>query len=164
VNRRGAEGAEGEGEWAEPDDALNRLSQSVIGAAIEVHRALGPGFLESFYEEALCRELADRGVSFLRQVAVHVLYKGASIGDARLDLLVEQRLLVELKATERCAPIHMAQILSYMKATGLTLGLLINFNVIALRQGIRRVVRTPGLSSYPSAASAPLRFPTQDLE
>jgi GxxExxY protein len=139
VNRRGAEGAEGERGWAEPDEALNRLSESVIGAAIEVHRSLGPGFLESFYEEALCREMSDRGVAFRRQVAVDVLYKGAPIGEARLDLLVERRLLVELKATERWAPIHMAQVLSYMKATGLTLGLLIN----------------------PSATSAPLRFPTK---
>jgi GxxExxY protein len=163
VNRRGAEGAEGEREWAEPDEALNRLSESVIGAAIEVHRSLGPGFLESFYEEAFCRELSDRGVAFHRQVAVDVLYKGAPIGEARLDLLVERRLLVELKATERWAPIHMAQVLSYMKATGLTLGLLINFNVIAL-QGIRRIVRTPSPSIHPSANSAPLRFPTKKIE
>ncbi|MGO9839493.1 MAG: GxxExxY protein [Polyangiaceae bacterium] len=140
------------------------MSESVIGAAIEVHRSLGPGFLESFYEEALCRELSDRGVAFRRQVALDVLYKGAPIGEARLDLLVEKRLLVELKATERWAPIHMAQVLSYMKATGLTLGLLINFNVIALRQGIRRVVRTPSPSIHPSATSAPLRFPTKKVE
>jgi GxxExxY protein len=135
------------------------LTETVIGAAIEVHRTLGPGFLESFYEEALCRELAERRVAFLRQVAVEVLYKGAIIGEARLDLLVEKRLLVELKATERFAPIHLAQVLSYLKATGLTLGLLINFNVLALRLGVRRIVRG---SSRTSAPSAPLRFPPNE--
>jgi GxxExxY protein len=128
-------------------------------AAIEVHRTLGPGFLEYFYEEALCRELATRRVAVERQVEVAVLYKGAPIGEARLDLLVEQRVLVELKATDRLAPIHLAQVLSYLKATGLTLGLLINFNVLALRHGVRRMVRGRPLF----APSAPLRLPPKEL-
>jgi len=146
--------------WEEPEEGLNRSSEAVIGAAIEVHRALGPGFLESFYEEALCQELAERGIGFRRQVAIDVLYTGARIGEARLDLLVEERLLVELKATDRFAPIHLAQVLSYLKATELRLGLLINFNVVALRQGIRRVVRSRPISQPTSAPSAPQRFPT----
>ena len=142
MNRRGAEDAEGERGTVEPEQGLNRLTDSVIGAPIEVHRVLGPGFLESFYEEALCVELHDRGVPFLRQSAVRVFYKGALLGETRLDLLVDRQLVVELKASERLAPIHVAQVLSYLKATRLTLGLLINFNVPRLREGIRRIVRT----------------------
>jgi GxxExxY protein len=154
VNRKGAEDAEGKREGAEPDEALNALTKTVIGGAIEAHRVLGPGFLESFYEEALCIELSERGVPFVRQAPVDVLYKGALLGEARLDLLVDGRLVVELKASERFAPIHLAQVLSYLKATRLTLGLLINFNVTCLRDGIRRVVRTNAPSN-----SASLRFP-----
>jgi GxxExxY protein len=114
----------------------------VIGAAIEVHRLLGPGYLESVYQEALCIELSLRGIRFARQVPVGVTYKGKIAGEARLDLLVDERLVVELKAVETLAPIHVAQVISYLKATKLTLGLLITFNVTVLRRGIKRVIQT----------------------
>src|ERR1700690_210130 len=163
MNRRGAEDAEGKRVGKEPEEGLNRLTEAVIGAAIEVHRGLGPGLLEAFYEEALCIELGARGTPFQRQVPVGVLYRGVVLGDARLDLLVNSRLVVELKATERYAPVHLAQVLSYLKATELTLALLINFNVVSLRHGIRRVVRTSTVpSNFPSAPSAPLRFVSDD--
>ena len=114
----------------------------VIGAAIEVHRILGPGLLESVYEQALSVELGLRGVCFARQVPVAVTYKSVAIGEVRLDLLVAERLVVELKACPSLLPIHLAQILSYLKASDRSLGLLINFNVPLLRQGIKRVIRT----------------------
>src|SRR5580692_8511416 len=120
----------------EPESHLNRLTEAVIGAAFEVHRELGPGLLESLYERALCVELTARAISFARQVGVEVLYKGTPIGEARMDLVVDEKLLVELKACEGHASLHLAQVLSYLKATGLTLGLLINFNVPSLREGI----------------------------
>ena len=103
---------------------------------------LGPGFLESVYEEALAVELALRGLAFKRQVAIALQYKGTPNGQARLDFLVAGRLVVELKASESLLPVHLAQVLSYLKASGQTLGLLINFNVRAFRQGIRRVIFT----------------------
>lgn len=119
------------------------VTWGVIGAAIEVHRVLGPGFLESVYEEALAVELEARGIALRRQVPVEVDYKGRRIGLARLDLLVEDRVVVELKTAERLTPVHLAQVLSYLKATRLRCGLLINFNVPALRLGIQRVVHEP---------------------
>jgi GxxExxY protein len=153
VSRRNAEGAEGaedaeiEGGEPKPCDP-NWLTRMVIGAAIEVHRELGPGWLESFYEQALCLELDGCSIPFARQVAVPVLYKGTRIGEGRLDLIVGGRLLVELKATEGHSPLHLAQVLTYLKASRLTLGLLINFNVPSLRQGIRRVIlAAPSLPS-----------------
>lgn len=124
----------------EPSEELDRLARDVIGAAIEVHRALGPGFLESVYEEALCLELQLRGIPFARQITVGVNYKGRRVGEGKLDLLVGDILVVELKAIEDIAPIHIAQVLSYLKMTGHKLGLLINFNVPVLKQGIKRVV------------------------
>ena len=114
----------------------------MIGAAIEVHRVLGPGFLESVYEEALAIELTLRGIPFARQVVASVGYKGRSVGEQRIDLLVADTLVVELKAVESLVPIHLAQVLSYLKATNLRLGLLITFNVGVLQRGIRRVVLT----------------------
>jgi GxxExxY protein len=125
---------------AEPDAETDRLAQEVIGAAIEVHRALGPGFLESLYEQAMSIELGLRGISSQRQVPVAVDYKGHSIGESRLDMLVEGKLIVELKAVDQFAPIHTAQVMSYLKATGHRLGLLINFNVVRLKDGVKRVV------------------------
>jgi len=124
----------------EPNRELDQLAHAVIGAAIEVHRALGPGFLESVYEEALSFELEQRAVPFTRQHVISVSYKGRPVGEGRLDMLVAGRLVVELKAVDELAPIHMAQVISYLKATGHKLGLLINFNVPILKQGIRRVV------------------------
>jgi len=126
----------------EPSAELDDLAHRVIGAAIEVHRLLGPGFLESVYEEALCMELELRGIRCARQVPISVTYKGERVGEARLDLLVDHSLVVELKAVESIAPIHWAQVLSYLKATRLRLGLLINFNVSVLQRGIKRVVQT----------------------
>jgi GxxExxY protein len=131
------------GPRTEPDEALNRLTEAVIGAAIEVHRELGPGLPESVYERALCVELDQRSIAYARQVVLSVFYKGTPIGDARMDVVVDEKLLLELKATEGHAPLHLAQVLTYLKASGLTLGLLINFNVRSLRQGIRRIARTP---------------------
>src|SRR5690606_24207901 len=102
----------------------------------EVHRQLGPGFLEYVYEEALVLELTTRGFSFRRQPVFPVLYKGVQIGEARLDLLVEDELVVELKAVEELRPLHRAQVLSYLRTGEFQLGLLFNFNVYSLRQGI----------------------------
>jgi GxxExxY protein len=123
----------------------NVRSREVIGAAIEVHRALGPGFLESVYEESLCMELYDRGIPFARQREVIIRYKGRDVGIGRADLIVDDALIVELKAVDALAPIHKAQLLSYMRSTGYPLDLLINFNVMTLRDGVRRVI----LSSIP---------------
>jgi len=124
----------------EPTEELDRLAYEVIGAAIEVHRDLGPGFLESVYEEALCVELTARQIPFLPQHLVSLLYKGHAVGESRLDLLVDSSLVVELKAIETLAPIHTAQVISYLKATGCQLGLLINFNTSVLKDGIKRVI------------------------
>ena len=126
----------------EPDEKTNQLSNRVIGAAIEVHKHLGPGFLESIYEEALCVELKIQGIPFERQVPVSVVYKGHQIGEGRMDLLVDKSMVVELKSVDELVPIHTAQVLSYLRATNLPLGLLINFNVSALKNGVRRVVLT----------------------
>jgi GxxExxY protein len=119
---------------------LNQLTHSVIGAAIEVHRVIGPGFLESVYEEALVIELSEREISFVRQPIIATSYKGHQIGEARLDLLVDGCLIVELKAVESLLPVHKAQVISYLKMTGLRLGLLINFNVPLLTDGLQRVI------------------------
>lgn len=127
---------------SEPHPQLDRLAHQVIGAAIEVHRQLGPGFLESVYEEAMCIELALRGIAFTRQPEVAIDYKGRTVGQGRLDFLIAGCLVVELKAVEMLAPIHSAQMISYLKITKRTLGLLINFNVAMLRDGIKRVVLT----------------------
>jgi GxxExxY protein len=126
----------------EPDKRADEMAHAVIGAAIEVHRLLGPGFLEGVYEEALCVELMDREIFFERQKEISVLYKERSIGKHRVDLLVGQSLIVELKTVETLADIHKAQVISYLKATRLSLGLLINFNVPILKNGIQRVIYT----------------------
>jgi len=126
----------------EPEAKIDKLAHEVIGAAIEVHRVLGPGFLESVYEEALCVELKQRGIPFKRQVAVGVEYKGQMVGEGRMDILVGDFLIVELKTVDNLAPIHVTQTLSYLKATGYSLALLINFNVSVLKDGIKRVVLT----------------------
>ena len=125
---------------SEPSKEADDLARLVIGADIEVHRALGPGYLESIYEEALYYEIELRGASCERQVKISVEYKGHRVGEGRLDLLVAKLLPVELKAVDALASIHQAQLLSYLKMTGLQLGLLINFNVPLLKQGIKRVI------------------------
>ena len=126
----------------EPDQKADELARAVIGAAIEVHRQLGPGFLESIYEEALCVEFENRQIPFERQKEISVSYKSRQIGVQRVDFLVGQSLIVELKAIEALADIHKAQVISYLKATHLSLGLLINFNVPVLKDGIQRIVYT----------------------
>src|SRR5574337_1997226 len=100
---------------AEPDKQLDQLAHAVIGAAIEVHRTLGPGFLESVYEDALCFELELRHIHYERQHIIAVNYKGRHVGEGRIDILVENRLIVELKAVEELAPVHTAQVISYLK-------------------------------------------------
>ena len=127
-------------EFQEPDEDLDRIASVLVGAAVEVHRHLGPGFLESVYERSLCVELGLRAITFQRQVPVAVEYKGHPVGDGRLDLLVEDRLIVELKAVEALEPIHGVQLRSYLKATGRSLGILINFNVPVLKNGIHRII------------------------
>jgi GxxExxY protein len=128
---------------SEPDAELDRLARCVIGAALEVHRTLGPGLLEAIYEEALCVELSLRHIPFARQVPIGVNYKGNLVGQARMDLVVDGQLVVELKATESIAPLHVAQLLSYLKAAKLRLGLSISFKVAFLRTGVRHVVHSP---------------------
>ncbi|HSB79126.1 MAG TPA: GxxExxY protein [Candidatus Methylomirabilis sp.] len=127
---------------SEPSPALDALAHEVIDAALEVHRWLGPGYLESCYEEALAIELRERQIAFRRQAPISVDYKGRVVGEGRADFIVGDGLLVELKTVEALAPMHKAQVLSYLKATRGILGLLINFNVPVLRDGIRRVVRS----------------------
>jgi len=126
---------------AEPDPSLDALAHDVIGAGIEVHRQLGPGLDEALYENALAIELRLRGISFLRQVTIAVQYKGEPIGDKRLDLVVGDKLIVELKAIEQIGKLHSAQVLTYLKITGHKLGLLINFNTPVLKEGIKRIIR-----------------------
>lgn len=133
---------EGVTQRVEPDEELDAIARDVIEAAVEVHRVLGPGYLESVYEEALAVELALREVPFRRQVPIALTYKGVPVGQPRLDLLVADRLIVELKAVDSLLPIHQAQVISYLNATRLTLGLLINFNRPTLRQGVRRVIQS----------------------
>ena len=121
--------------------SVNEVTQTVIGAGIEVHRALGPGLLESAYEECLCRELDLRQVQFERQHHLPVDYKGIRLDCGyRLDLLVANTVVVEIKAVDRLLPIHQAQLLTYLRLGGWTVGLLMNFNVTVLKQGIKRVV------------------------
>jgi GxxExxY protein len=124
----------------EPGEQVNQLAHAVIGAAIEVHRLLGPGHAESVYEEALCIEFQLRSIPYERQKLVHIVYKGTRVGETRLDILVGGLLVVELKSVETLAPVHMAQIISYLRATSNKLGLLINFNVAVLKDGIKRVI------------------------
>ena len=120
---------------------LNKLSSTIIGAAIEVHKAMGPGLLESAYEECLCYELEGLRIAFERQKPLSIQYKGHAIECAyRIDLLVENAIVVELKAVDRIEPVHQAQLLTYLRLSEKKLGLLINFNVPVLKDGIIRLV------------------------
>ena len=122
-------------------ERLDRITQAIIGAAIEVHRALGPGLLESAYEACLAFELTQRGLKVEQQKPLPVVYKNVKLDCGyRLDLLVEEAVIVEIKSVDRLAPIHQAQLLSYLRLSGHSVGLLINFNVQVLKNGIRRVV------------------------
>ncbi|SPE37163.1 conserved hypothetical protein [Candidatus Sulfopaludibacter sp. SbA3] len=119
----------------------NELTEKIIGAAIEVHKHVGPGLLESAYEECLCFELSCRGVRFQRQVHLPVEYKGIRLECAyKMDLLVEDLVVVEIKAIDGLLPIHRAQLLTYLRASGKQVGLLINFNVAVLKDVIKRLV------------------------
>jgi GxxExxY protein len=132
VHHRGTEDTEG----------LSRYrTHDIVGAAIAVHRRLGPGLLESAYEACLCRELALRGISFQRQVDVPVSYRGLRVNCGyRLDIVVDKSVVVEGKAVGKVLPIHRAQVLTYLKLTKYRLGLLINFNVEVLRAGVYRII------------------------
>ncbi|MCE2472057.1 MAG: GxxExxY protein [Anaerolineae bacterium] len=116
------------------------LTHEIIGAAIEIHRALGPGLLESIYEDAFCIELEERNLTYERQRQVELLYRERNIGDLYADLIVENSVIVELKSVQTLQRIHTAQLLTYLKLTGLKRGLLINFNVHILKEGIKRIV------------------------
>jgi GxxExxY protein len=143
MNRRGAE--------ARRED---EVTESVIGAAIRIHRALGPGLLESAYEECLCYELSKSDLRFERQKPLPVAYESVKLDYGyRLDLVVEDSVIIELKCAERILPIHEAQILTYLKLSGLHLRLLINFHVPVLREGLKRVVL-----NLPPSSSAPPRL------
>ena len=116
------------------------ITEKIIGCAIEVHRQLGPGLLEAAYEAALCIELEEAALKYQRQVSVPVIYKGRSIGEYRLDLIVEDTVVVEIKSVERYDPVFEAQILTYLRITGKKVSLLINFNTRLLHSGIKRFV------------------------
>ena len=119
----------------------NELTKAIIGAAIEVHRALGPGLLESIYEEALCHELSLRGIAFVRQIPVQIAYKGVKLSsDLRADLFVENQVVVDLKSKEQVAKVDLVVMRSYLRLLGASVGLVINFHVPVLRDGVHRVV------------------------
>ncbi len=120
---------------------LNTLTGQIIGAAIEVHKNLGPGLLESAYEECLCHELTLRKLAYKRQLPLPVKYKGLRLDCGyRIDMLVENLVILELKSVEKLEPIHEAQLLTYLKLAGIKVGLLINFNVSVLKNGIKRLI------------------------
>ena len=130
MNRRGAEAQRGD-----------EITDAIIGAAIRIHRALGPGLLESAYEECLCYELSKAGLSFERQKPLPVRYENVNLDCGyKLDLAVANTAIVELKCVEKLLPIHEAQLLTYLKLSGFQIGLLLNFNVPVLREGLKRVV------------------------
>ncbi|MGA2326235.1 MAG: GxxExxY protein [Bryobacteraceae bacterium] len=119
----------------------DELTHAVIGAALEVHRALGPGLLESAYQQCLCRELTLRQVPFTREMSLPVVYKGSRVDCSyRIDLLIDEQVVVEVKAVETILPIHVAQVLTYLRLGNWKVGLLINFNVPVLKAGIRRLI------------------------
>jgi GxxExxY protein len=126
--------------------SMNRedaLSKVIISAAIEVHRNIGPGLLESAYEQCFCRELTDRDIGFERQVRLPVSYKGMKLGcEYRLDVVVDKLVIVEIKAVNRLESIHDAQLLTYLKLSGMRLGMLLNFNSVLMKNGIKRLVNS----------------------
>jgi GxxExxY protein len=117
------------------------VTERIIGLAIQVHRHLGPGLLESAYEECLCYELRENEIAFRRQVPLPIIYKGIRLDCGyRLDILVEEQVILELKTVERLLPIHEAQMLTYLKLSGIHIGLLLNFNTAVLKDGLRRIL------------------------
>lgn len=121
-------------------DGDTYITERIIGCAIEVHRCLGPGLLESVYESALCVELTMNSLPFKRQIGIPLYYKGERISEHRPDLIVDDRVIVEVKSVEGIAPIHVAQMLTYLKVTSIEIGLILNFNGPTMKQGTRRVV------------------------
>ena len=119
---------------------IEAVMNRAIGAAIEVHRHLGPGFLESIYRRAMCVELKERGMPFKSHQRIQVSYKGLVLKGQQIDLIVDSCVIVEIKAVSQLEEIHGAQLLSYLKATGLRAGLLMNFNKVVLKAGLRRIV------------------------
>lgn len=132
LHHRGTEDTEG---------LSDRRTHDIVGSAIDVHRQLGPGLLETAYERCLCRELFLRGIEHERQVQLPIEYRGIRLDCGyRLDLVVKQSVIVEVKSVSRILPIHRAQVLTYLKLTGLQIGLLINFNVEMLKDGVHRII------------------------
>lgn len=122
-------------------ERTERIAKEIVGSAYAVHSALGPGLMESVYEAGMCHELKKRGLGFKRQVSFPIIYDGLRLESGlRLDLLVDQSVIVELKAVEQMLPVFEAQLLSYLKLTNLRLGFLINFNVPIIKQGIKRII------------------------
>ena len=159
--------ARGQEEYVESclsDSVENELTGRIIGAAIEVHRHLGPGLLESDYEECLCYELSILGLQFQRQVHLPMSYKGVLLDYSyRIDILVEDVVILEIKAVDGLLPIHTAQLLTYLKASNKHVGLLINFNVPALKDGLKRIVNQyTGPSLTPRSSSLAVSDPHED--
>ena len=121
-------------------EELNKITEKIIGCAIEVHRNLGPGLLESIYEKALCYEFTVNNIIYQNQIIVPIIYKETTLGTHIIDILVENEIIVEIKAVERMNPLYEAQLLSYLRICDKKLGLLINFNVPYLREGIKRMI------------------------
>jgi GxxExxY protein len=136
----GHRGTEGTEKYMDNMDQLNEITERIIGCAIEVHKCLGPGLLESIYENALCYELKEINLKYERQKQIPIFYKSHNLGEYRLDLLVEDAVIIELKSVDRMDRLFEAQLLSYLKITEKRLGLLINFNVSFLRDGIKRII------------------------
>lgn len=127
------------------DEETEHLAAAVIGAAIEVHKHLRAGLPEGVYQNALCHELELRGIPFVAQAEVPVVYKGRPVGKGYVDILVAGKLVVELKAVDQLSDTHRSQVIAYLASLNLRLGLLINFNVFRLKQGVKRVVHDPDL-------------------
>jgi GxxExxY protein len=141
-------------EDTEDTEYTNEITHKIIGAAMRVHTALGPGLLESAYEACVAYELEQQGLRFERQKPLPLVYHQVKLDCGyRLDLLVEDRVVVEIKSVETLAPIHTAQLLSYLRLAGCRIGLLINFNVLSLKNGIRRVVNDTPKNSVSSVSS-----------
>ncbi len=142
-------------------EARDPLTEQIIGAAIEIHRVLGPGLLESAYEVCLAYDLVQMGLEVQRQSPLSLVYKDIKLDQVyRLDLVVERRVVIELKTVEKLLPIHQAQLLTYLKLGGYKTGLLLNFQSAVLKDGIRRVVHTLSSSLCCLCVSAPLWFIT----
>ncbi|HEV2296060.1 MAG TPA: GxxExxY protein [Tepidisphaeraceae bacterium] len=131
---------------AEPSEEINQLSRRVIGICIGIHRALGAGLPEEAYEEALSMEFDVQGIRYERQYRIPILYKGRCVARVRLDFLIDSMLVLEAKSVDALTPIDRRQVLRYLEVTKLPLGLLVNFNVVLLKEGIRRIIRSEPIS------------------